>query len=211
MIDGTVLVRGYRRRFSRRADLGSDCSRVRSNVQAQCWLPANGRSGQNRCRTNCADRPTRRLDLDGSDRTFQRLPRPVRWRRPGLRKPLSSQRTKDFDGSGRQELAETFQALSASPQTNTKPSDLAPAHSKHSSRGQGRSRPAATAIDSLVKPSRFTASYDDQLRQLEQSRQSAYGGSISISSSWPSRSSGCNRDRQPCEGAARAGHPRPMG
>jgi len=91
---------------------------------------------------------------------------------------LNEQRT--ILAQARQELAETFQALSgeALKQNNEAFLNLA----RHSfatlqAEAKGDLAQRQQAIDSLVKPLQDTLHrYDDQLRQLEQSRQAAYGG-----------------------------------
>ena len=91
-------------------------------------------------------------------------------------------------GQARQELAETFQALSGEALKQNNEAFLNLARSSFEtlqSEAKGDLAQRQQAIDSLVKPLQDSLHrYDDQLRQLEQS--------ISISSSWPSRSSGCN-------------------
>ncbi|MBI5316734.1 MAG: DNA recombination protein RmuC [Nitrospirae bacterium] len=80
----------------------------------------------------------------------------------------------------RQELAETFQALSGEALKQNNEAFLNLARSSFATlqvEAKGDLAQRQQAIDNLVKPLQDTLHrYDDQLRQLEQSRQAAYGG-----------------------------------
>ncbi len=80
----------------------------------------------------------------------------------------------------RQELAETFQALSGEALKQNNEAFLNLARSSFETlqaEAKGDLAQRQQAIDSLVKPLQDSLQrYDDQLRQLEQSRQAAYGG-----------------------------------
>lgn len=80
----------------------------------------------------------------------------------------------------RQELAETFQALSGEALKQNNEAFLNLARSSFETlqaEAKGDLAQRQQAIDSLVKPLQDSLHrYDDQLRQLEQSRQAAYGG-----------------------------------
>src|SRR5262249_58759151 len=80
----------------------------------------------------------------------------------------------------RQELAETFQALSGEALKQNNEAFLNLARSSFETlqaEAKGDLSQRQQAIDSLVKPLQESLHrYDDQLRQLEQSRQAAYGG-----------------------------------
>ena len=83
-------------------------------------------------------------------------------------------------GQARQELAETFQALSGEALKQNNEAFLNLARSSFETlqaEAKGDLAQRQQAIDSLVKPLQDSLHrYDDQLRQLEQSRQLAYGG-----------------------------------
>ncbi|THJ20743.1 MAG: DNA recombination protein RmuC [Nitrospira sp. CG24E] len=83
-------------------------------------------------------------------------------------------------GQARQELAETFQALSGEALKQNNEAFLNLARSSFETlqaEAKGDLAQRQQAIDSLVKPLQDSLyRYDDQLRQLEQSRQAAYGG-----------------------------------
>ena len=83
-------------------------------------------------------------------------------------------------GQARQELAETFQALSGEALRQNNEAFLNLARSSFETlqaEAKGDLAQRQQAIDSLVKPLQDSLHrYDDQLRQLEQSRQAAYGG-----------------------------------
>ena len=83
-------------------------------------------------------------------------------------------------GQARQELAETFQALSGEALKQNNEAFLNLARSSFETlqaEAKGDLAQRQQAIDSLVKPLHDSLQrYDDQLRQLEQSRQAAYGG-----------------------------------
>jgi len=80
----------------------------------------------------------------------------------------------------REELAETFQALSGEALKQNNEAFLNLARSSFETlqaEAKGDLAQRQQAIDSLVKPLQDSLHrYDDQLRQLEQSRQAAYGG-----------------------------------
>lgn len=80
----------------------------------------------------------------------------------------------------RQELAETFQALSGEALKQNNEAFLNLARSSFETlqaEAKGDLAQRQQAIDNLVKPLQDSLQrYDDQLRQLEQSRQAAYGG-----------------------------------
>jgi DNA recombination protein RmuC len=83
-------------------------------------------------------------------------------------------------GQARQELAETFQALSGEALKQNNEAFLNLARSSFETlqaEAKGDLAQRQQAIDSLVQPLQDSLHrYDDQLRQLEQSRQAAYGG-----------------------------------
>jgi DNA recombination protein RmuC len=83
-------------------------------------------------------------------------------------------------GQARQELAETFQALSGEALKQNNEAFLNLARSSFATlqaEAKGDLAQRQQAIDNLVKPLQDSLHrYDDQLRQLEQSRQAAYGG-----------------------------------
>ncbi len=83
-------------------------------------------------------------------------------------------------GQARLELAETFQALSGEALKQNNEAFLNLARSSFETlqaEAKGDLAQRQQAIDSLVKPLQDSLHrYDDQLRQLEQSRQAAYGG-----------------------------------
>ncbi|GBL39501.1 MAG: DNA recombination protein RmuC [Nitrospiraceae bacterium] len=83
-------------------------------------------------------------------------------------------------GQARLELAETFQALSGQALKQNNDAFLNLARSSFETlqaEAKGDLAQRQQAIDSLVKPLQDSLHrYDDQLRQLEQSRQAAYGG-----------------------------------
>ena len=91
---------------------------------------------------------------------------------------LNEQRT--LLGQARQELAETFQALSGEALKQNNEAFLNLARSSFETlqaEAKGDLAQRQQAIDSLVQPLQDSLHrYDDQLRQLEQSRQAAYGG-----------------------------------
>ena len=87
---------------------------------------------------------------------------------------------KTLQSQARQELAETFQALSGEALKQNNEAFLNLARSSFETlqaEAKGDLAQRQQAIDSLVKPLQDSLHrYDDQLRQLEQSRQAAYGG-----------------------------------
>ena len=157
-------------------------SRVRTLMQAQ--LLATGERAQ---RAESLAEELRRqvqqhsLDLDQvrrdlSEATQARAVAETRAAEAALH--LNEQKT--LLGQARQELAETFQALSgeALKQNNEAFLDLArSSFATLQAEAKGDLAQRQQAIDSLVKPLQDSLHrYDDQLRQLEQSRQAAYGG-----------------------------------
>src|SRR5256885_5053802 len=157
-------------------------SRVRANAQAQ--LLATGERAQRA--ESLADELRRqaeqgRLDLDRvrqdlSDASQGRAVAETRAAEAALH--LNEQKT--LLGQARQELAETFQALSGEALKQNNEAFLNLARSSFEtlqSEAKGDLAQRQQAIDSLVKPLQDSLHrYDDQLRQLEQSRQAAYGG-----------------------------------
>ena len=157
-------------------------SRVRANVQAQ--LLATGERTQRA--ESLADELRRqvlqdRLDLDRvredlSEASQARAVAETRAAEAALH--LNEQKT--LLGQARQELAETFQALSGEALKQNNEAFLNLARSSFEtlqSEAKGDLAQRQQAIDSLVKPLQDSLHrYDDQLRQLEQSRQAAYGG-----------------------------------
>ena len=157
-------------------------SRVRANAQAQ--LLATGERAQRA--ESLADELRRqaeqgRLDLDRVRQEFSeasqaRAVAETRTAEAALH--LNEQKT--LLGQARQELAETFQALSGEALKQNNEAFLNLARSSFEtlqSEAKGDLAQRQQAIDSLVKPLQDSLHrYDDQLRQLEQSRQAAYGG-----------------------------------
>jgi len=157
-------------------------SRVRANAQAQLLV-----TGERAQRAESLAEELRRQVLQNSldlDRIRQDLSeasqaRAVAETRAGeTALHLSEQKT--LLTQARQELAETFQALSgeALKQNNEAFLDLAKnSFATLQAEAKGDLAQRQQAIDSLVKPLQDQLfRYDDQLRQLEQSRQAAYGG-----------------------------------
>lgn len=157
-------------------------SRVRANAQAQLLV-----TGERAQRAESLAEELRRQVLQNSldlDRIRQDLSeasqaRAVAETRAGeTALHLSEQKT--LLTQARQELAETFQALSgeALKQNNEAFLDLAKnSFATLQAEAKGDLAQRQQAIDSLVKPLQDSLHrYDDQLRQLEQSRQAAYGG-----------------------------------
>jgi DNA recombination protein RmuC len=157
-------------------------SRMRANAQAQVLA-----SGERAQRAESLAEELRRqvlqnsLDLDRirqdlSDASQARAVAETRAAETALH--LNEQRT--LLAQARQELAETFQALSGEALKQNNEAFLNLARSSFATlqaEAKGDLAQRQQAIDSLVKPLQDTLHrYDDQLRQLEQSRQAAYGG-----------------------------------
>ncbi|MGH7182596.1 MAG: DNA recombination protein RmuC [Nitrospiraceae bacterium] len=157
-------------------------SRVRANAQTQ--LLASGERAQ---RAESLAEELRRQVLQNSldlDRLRQDLSEVSRARAVAETRAeeaalhLNEQRT--LLAQARQELAETFQALSGEALKQNNEAFLNLARSSFATlqaEAKGDLAQRQQAIDSLVKPLQDSLHrYDDQLRQLEQSRQAAYGG-----------------------------------
>jgi DNA recombination protein RmuC len=157
-------------------------SRVRASAQEQ--VQASGERAQ---RAESLAEELRRqvlqnnLDLDRirqdlSDASQARAVAETRAAETALH--LNEQRT--LLAQARQELAETFQALSGEALRQNNEAFLNLARSSFATlqaEAKGDLAQRQQAIDSLVKPLQDSLHrYDDQLRQLEQSRQAAYGG-----------------------------------
>jgi DNA recombination protein RmuC len=157
-------------------------SRVRASAQEQ--VQASGERAQ---RAESLAEELRRqvlqnsLDLDRirqdlSDASQARAVAETRAAETALH--LNEQKT--LLAQARQELAETFQALSGEALKQNNEAFLNLARSSFATlqaEAKGDLAQRQQAIDSLVKPLHDTLHrYDDQLRQLEQSRQAAYGG-----------------------------------
>ena len=157
-------------------------SRMRANAQAQVLA-----SGERAQRAESLAEELRRqvlqnsLDLDRirqdlSDASQARAVAETRAAETALH--LNEQKT--LLVQARQELAETFQALSGEALKQNNEAFLTLARSSFATlqaEAKGDLAQRQQAIDNLVKPLQDTLHrYDDQLRQLEQSRQAAYGG-----------------------------------
>lgn len=156
--------------------------RMRANVQAQ--LLASGERAQ---RAESLAEELRRQVLQNSrdlDRIRQDLSEASQARAVAETRAaetaLHLNEQKTLLGQARQELAETFQALSGEALKQNNEAFLNLARSSFETlqaESKGDLAQRQQAIDSLVKPLQDTLHrYDDQLRQLEQSRQAAYGG-----------------------------------
>jgi DNA recombination protein RmuC len=156
--------------------------RMRANVQAQ--LLASGERAQ---RAESLAEELRRQVLQNShdlDRIRQDLSEVSQARAVAETRAaetaLHLNEQKTLLGQARQELAETFQALSGEALKQNNEAFLNLARSSFETlqaESKGDLAQRQQAIDSLVKPLQDTLHrYDDQLRQLEQSRQAAYGG-----------------------------------
>src|SRR5437773_6950220 len=157
-------------------------SRVRANAQAQ--LLSTGERAQRA--ESLADELRRqaeqgRLDLDRVRQEFSEASQAravAETRAAEAALHLNEQKT--LLGQARQELAETFQALSGEALKQNNEAFLNLARSSFETlqaEAKGDLAQQQQAIDSLVKPLQASLHrYDDQLRQLEQSRQAAYGG-----------------------------------
>jgi DNA recombination protein RmuC len=184
MIDGTVfsagvLVGGL---FGALIVGSWIASRVRTQLQAQV-LTTSERAQRAESRAEELHRQVQQYSLD-LDRVRQDLSEATQARAVAESRAaeaaihLNEQKT--LLGQARQELAETFQALSgeALKQNNEAFLDLArSSFATLQAEAKGDLAQRQQAIDSLVKPLQDSLHrYDDQLRQLEQSRQAAYGG-----------------------------------
>ena len=184
MIDGTVfsagvLVGGL---FGALIVGSWIASRVRTQLQAQV-LATSERAQRAESRAEELHRQVQQYSLD-LDRLRQDLSEATQARAVAESRAaeaaihLNEQKT--LLGQARQELAETFQALSgeALKQNNEAFLDLArSSFATLQAEAKGDLAQRQQAIDSLVKPLQDSLHrYDDQLRQLEQSRQAAYGG-----------------------------------
>jgi len=157
-------------------------ARVRANVQAQ--LLTTGERAQRaesladelrrQVLQNCLDLDRIRQDL--SEASQARAVAETR----GAEVALHLNEQKTLLGQARLELAETFQALSGEALKQNNEAFLNLARSSFETlqaEAKGDLVQRQQAIDSLVKPLQDSLHrYDDQLRQLEQSRQAAYGG-----------------------------------
>jgi DNA recombination protein RmuC len=157
-------------------------ARVRANVQAQ--LQSIGERAQRaesladelrrQVQHHCADLDRIRQDL--SEASQARVMAETKAAEAALH--LNEQ--KALLGQARQELAETFQALSGEALKQNNEAFLSLARSSFEtlqSEAKGDLAQRQQAIDGLVKPLHDSLQrYDHQLRQLEQSRQAAYGG-----------------------------------
>ncbi|HEY6263041.1 MAG TPA: DNA recombination protein RmuC [Nitrospiraceae bacterium] len=184
MIDGTVfsagvLVGGL---FGALIVGSWIASRVRTQLQAQV-LTTSERAQRAESRAEELHRQVQQYSLD-LDRVRQDLSEATQARAVAESRAaeaaihLNEQKT--LLGQARQELAETFQALSgeALKQNNEAFLDLArSSFATLQAEAKGDLAQRQQAIESLVKPLQDSLHrYDDQLRQLEQSRQAAYGG-----------------------------------
>ena len=184
MIDGTVfsagvLVGGL---FGALIVGSWIASRVRTQLQAQV-LVTSERAQRAESRAEELHRQVQQYSLD-LDRVRQDLSEATQARAVAESRAaeaaihLNEQKT--LLGQARQELAETFQALSgeALKQNNEAFLDLArSSFATLQAEAKGDLAQRQQAIESLVKPLQDSLHrYDDQLRQLEQSRQAAYGG-----------------------------------
>ena len=184
MIDGTVfsagvLVGGL---FGALIVGSWIASRVRTQLQAQV-LATSERAQRAESRAEELHRQVQQYSLD-LDRVRQDLSEATQARAVAESRAaeaaihLNEQKT--LLGQARQELAETFQALSgeALKQNNEAFLDLArSSFATLQAEAKGDLAQRQQAIESLVKPLQDSLHrYDDQLRQLEQSRQAAYGG-----------------------------------
>ena len=157
-------------------------ARVRGNVQAQ--LLATGERTQRA--ESLADELRRKAEQDrlDLDRVRQDLSEASQARAVAETRAaeavLHLNEQKTLLGQARQELAETFQALSGEALKQNNEAFLNLARSSFETlqaEAKGDLAQQQQAIDSLVKPLQDSLHrYDDQLRQLEQSRQAAYGG-----------------------------------
>ena len=157
-------------------------ARVRANVQAQ--LLTTGERAQRaesladelrrQVLQNCLDLDRIRQDL--SEASQARAVAETR----GAEVALHLNEQKTLLGQARLELAETFQALSGEALKQNNEAFLNLARSSFETlqaEAKGDLVQRQQAMDSLVKPLQDSLHrYDDQLRQLEQSRQAAYGG-----------------------------------
>ena len=165
-------------------------ARVRASMQAE--LLTIGERAQRA--ESLADELRRRAERDrlDLDRVRQDLSEASRARAVAETKAteavLHLNEQKTMLGQARQELAETFQALSGEALKQNNEAFLSLARSSFETlqaEAKGDLAQRQQAIDSLVRPLQDSLHrYDDQLRQLEQSRQSATRLSV-ISPHWP--------------------------
>jgi DNA recombination protein RmuC len=157
-------------------------SRVRAQAQAQLQV-----IGERAQRSESLAEELRRQVLQNCtdlDRVRQELSEATQARAVAETKAaeaaLHLNEQKTLLGQARQELAETFQALSGEALKQNNEAFLNLARSSFETlqaEAKGDLAHRQQAIDSLVKPLQDSLHrYDDQLRQLEQSRQAAYGG-----------------------------------
>jgi DNA recombination protein RmuC len=157
-------------------------SRVRASLQAQLLITgeraqrAESLADELRRQTQQDRRDLDRLRQDLAEASQARAVAETRAAEVALH--LNEQKT--LLGQARQELAETFQALSGEALKQNNEAFLNLARSSFETlqaEARGDLTQRQQAIDSLVKPLQDSLyRYDDQLRQLEQSRQAAYGG-----------------------------------
>jgi DNA recombination protein RmuC len=157
-------------------------SRVRASLQAQLLTAGERAQGAE----SLADELRRqaeqgRLDLDRIRQDFSEASQAravAETKAAEAAFHLNEQKT--LLGQARLELAETFQALSGEALKQNNEAFLSLARSsfdKLQAEAKGELAQRQQAIDGLVKPLQDSLHrYDDQLRQLEQSRQAAYGG-----------------------------------
>lgn len=157
-------------------------SRVRENLQAQLLITgeraqrAESLADELRRQAEEDRRDLDRLRQDLAEASQARAVAETRAAETALH--LNEQQT--LLAQARQELAETFQALSGEALKQNNEAFLNLARSSFATlqvEAKGDLAQRQQAIDNLVKPLQDTLHrYDDQLRQLEQSRQAAYGG-----------------------------------
>jgi DNA recombination protein RmuC len=157
-------------------------SRVRENLQAQLLITgeraqrAESLADELRRQAEEDRRDLNRLRQDLAEASQARAVAETRAAETALH--LNEQQT--LLAQARQELAETFQALSGEALKQNNEAFLNLARSSFATlqvEAKGDLAQRQQAIDNLVKPLQDTLHrYDDQLRQLEQSRQAAYGG-----------------------------------
>lgn len=157
-------------------------SRVRENLQAQLLITgeraqrAESLADELRRQAEEDRRDLDRLRQDLAEASQARAVAETRAAETALH--LNEQQT--LLAQARQELAGTFQALSGEALKQNNEAFLNLARSSFATlqvEAKGDLAQRQQAIDNLVKPLQDTLHrYDDQLRQLEQSRQAAYGG-----------------------------------
>jgi DNA recombination protein RmuC len=184
MIDGTIFGAGVLVGGLLGALIGGFwiASRLRGNLQAQL-LTTSERAQRAESLTDELRRQVLqdRIDLDRISQDLSEASRAravAETRAAEASLHLNEQKT--LLGQARQELAETFQALSGEALKQNNEAFLTLARSSFQTlqaEAKGDLAQRQQAIDSLVKPLQDSLHrYDDQLRQLEQSRQAAYGG-----------------------------------